>query len=99
MSSDLSEKVKAIRKAEGLSQSDFCAVTGISISTVKKYETGIIEPGGSTLMKITTNAQFKKYTMWLMTGDTAPEIGQISPVLSHDGQGDASSSQNGQKVG
>lgn len=82
MSSILSEKVKAIRKAEGLSQGEFCEITGISISTVKKYETGILEPGGGTLMKITSNPRFKKYAMWLMTGDVAPEVGQISPPLS-----------------
>lgn len=99
MSSVLSEKVKAIRKCEGVSQSEFCEITGISISTVKKYETGLIEPGGATLMKITTNPRFKKYTMWLMTGDTAPEIGQISPDLSPDGQGNTSDHQEGRRVG
>lgn len=99
MSSILSEKVKAIRKSEGVSQSEFCDITGISISTVKKYETGLIEPGGATLMKITSNPRFKKYTMWLMTGDVAPEVGQISPVLSPNGYPSSSSNQKGKKVG
>ncbi|CNI36199.1 helix-turn-helix domain-containing protein [Yersinia rohdei] len=99
MSSDLGEKVKAIRKAEQLSQVQFCETTGISISTVKKYETGLLEPGGGTLMKITTHPQFKKYTMWLMTGDVAPEIGQISPDLSPNGPESTSANQKGQKVG
>jgi transcriptional regulator with XRE-family HTH domain len=99
MSSILSEKVKAIRKSEGVSQSEFCDITGISISTVKKYETGLIEPGGATLMKITSNPRFKKYTMWLMTGDVAPEVGQISPVLSPNGYPSSSSDQKGKKVG
>ncbi|ASM11595.1 helix-turn-helix transcriptional regulator [Serratia marcescens] len=99
MSSTLGDKVKAIRKSEGVSQSEFCEITGISISTVKKYETGLIEPGGTTLMKITSNARFKKYTMWLMTGDVAPEIGQISPALSPDGHDSTSSRQKGQKAG
>lgn len=44
-------------------------------------------------MKITSNPRFKKYTMWLMTGDVAPEIGQISPALSPDGLGSSSSPQ------
>lgn len=99
MSSVLSEKVKAIRKSEGVSQSEFCEITGISISTVKKYETGVIEPGGATLIKITSNPRFKKYAMWLMTGDIAPEIGQISPALSPDGSKSISSPQSGQKAG
>lgn len=99
MSSTLGDKVKVIRKSEGLSQSDFCELTGISISTVKKYETGVIEPGGTTLMKITKHPQFKKYTMWLMTGDTAPEAGQISPALSPDGHESTTSNQKHQKAG
>lgn len=99
MSSDLGEKVKAIRKVEQLSQVQFCEATGISISTVKKYETGLLEPGGGTLMKITKHPQFKKYTMWLMTGDVAPEIGQISPDLSPDGRESTSGNQKDQKVG
>ncbi|MDA5522284.1 helix-turn-helix domain-containing protein [Yersinia kristensenii] len=99
MSSDLGEKVKAIRKVEQLSQVQFCEVTGISISTVKKYETGLLEPGGGTLMKITKHPQFKKYTMWLMTGDVAPEIGQISPDLSPNGPESTSATPKGQKVG
>ncbi|QDL32692.1 helix-turn-helix domain-containing protein [Serratia liquefaciens] len=99
MSSTLGDKVKAIRKSEGVSQSDFCELTGISISTVKKYETGVIEPGGATLMKITQHPRFKKYTMWLMTGDVAPEIGQISPALSPDGLESTSNLPKGQKAG
>ncbi|MFS1582941.1 MAG: helix-turn-helix domain-containing protein [Candidatus Arsenophonus phytopathogenicus] len=85
MSSVLSEKLKNIRKAENLSQMEFCNLTGISISTVKKYEIGIIEPGGVTLMKITSHSRFKKYALWLMTGDVAPESGQIEPALTHSG--------------
>jgi len=99
MSSTLGDKVKAIRKSEGVSQSEFCEITGISISTVKKYETGLIEPGGTTLMKITSSVRFKKYTMWLMTGDVAPEIGQISPALSPDGHDSTSNRQKGLKTG
>lgn len=85
MSSVLSEKLKNIRKAENLSQMEFGHITGISISTVKKYEIGIIEPGGVTLMKITSHSRFKKYALWLMTGDIAPESGQIAPALAHYG--------------
>lgn len=99
MSTDLSENVKAIRIAEGLTQDEFCEITGISISTVKKYETGIREPGGVTLMKITSNPRFKKYAMWLMTGDVAPEVGQISPALSPDGYDSTSNRQKAKKAG
>ncbi|HCB0601853.1 helix-turn-helix domain-containing protein [Klebsiella pneumoniae] len=82
----LSEKVRAIREAEGLSQSKFCEIIGLSISTLKKYESGNFEPGGNALVKITTHPIFNKYTLWLMTDKTAPEVGQVSPAIVHTGQ-------------
>ncbi|HDX7768936.1 TPA: helix-turn-helix transcriptional regulator, partial [Escherichia coli] len=48
----LGEKLKAIRAAEGLSQNEFCEVIDLSINTLRKYETGGYEPGGSALVKI-----------------------------------------------
>ncbi|WP_334644901.1 helix-turn-helix transcriptional regulator [Klebsiella aerogenes] len=99
MSSELSEKLKQIRDSEGLSQAKFAELTGISISTIKKYEVGIIEPGGITLRKITTHETFKKYTLWLMSDETNESAGQISPPLSRSGQGNTSSPRNAKKVG
>lgn len=96
---EFKEKLKLMRKAEGLSQAGFCELMDMSISTVKKIETGIFEPGWSIVVKITQHPQFKKYALWLTTDETAEESGQISPVLSPDGQGDTSSHPNGQKVG
>ena len=99
MSSELGEKMKAIREAEGLSQAKFAEITGISISTIKKYEIGIKDPGGRTLRKITTHHEFKKYTMWLMSDETNEAAGQISPDLSPDGQESISNHRTGQKAG
>ncbi|AVY99417.1 transcriptional regulator [Lelliottia sp. WB101] len=99
MSSELAEKMKAIREAEGLSQSKFSEITGISISTIKKYETGVKDPGSRTLLKVTTHPEYKKYTMWLMSDETNEAAGQISPALSPDGQKNISNRQNGQKAG
>ena len=95
----LSEKIKAIRKAEGLSKSKFCELTGIPLSTLEKYDMGKFEPGGAALTKITQHPQLTKYTLWLMTGNEAPESGQISPALSPDGQESTSKNQSGRKVG
>lgn len=95
----LSEKVKALREAEGLSQAKFSQIIDLSLSTLKKYETGNFEPSGTALLKITTNPQFQKYTLWLMTDKTAPEAGQISPVVSHSGQDETTSSPSGRKTG
>lgn len=77
----LAEKLKAIRIKEGLTQSELCDATGVSLSSYKKYELALrTEVSSLALLKITNHVRFKKYTLWLMTGDVAPECGQVSPV-------------------
>lgn len=77
---ELAEKLKAIRLKEGLTQSELCEATGINLSSYKKYELALrTEVSSIALLKITNHPRFKKYVLWLMTGDTAPESGQISP--------------------
>lgn len=95
----LSEKVKALREAEGLSQAKFCQIIDLSLSTLKKYETGNFEPSGTALLKITTNPQFQKYTLWLMTDKTAPQAGQIAPAIAHIGQDATKSYQSEKQTG
>ncbi|NIG88173.1 helix-turn-helix domain-containing protein [Serratia symbiotica] len=95
----IAEKLKAIRSAEGLSQSQFCKIMEIPISTLKKLEGGYNEPGWNTLTKLTQHPLFEKYTMWLMTGKTAPQAGQIAPPLSPDGQEKIKSRHSGRKIG
>lgn len=99
LSIDHGEKLKAIRKAEGMTQRDFATVLGIGLGTIKNYETGQKGVGAPILDKVANHPQFTKYTLWLMTGSIAPESGQISPALSPDGQNSISSPQNGQKAG
>ncbi|MFJ3374806.1 helix-turn-helix domain-containing protein [Pseudomonas sp. NPDC086112] len=77
---EIPAKLKAIRAKEALTQNEFCEVMGISISSYKKYEAGIAEMGAPPIFKIVNHPRFKKYTLWLMTGDVAPECGQISPL-------------------
>ncbi|EGY28153.1 putative transcriptional regulator [Candidatus Regiella insecticola 5.15] len=95
----LSEKIKAIRKSEGLSKAKFCEFTNIPLSTLDKYEMGKFEPSGATLMKITQHPLFIKYTLWLMTGNAAPEAGQISPALSPGGHENIFNHLKDQKAG
>lgn len=100
MSTDVGTKIREIRDAEGLTRDEFAELTGVPAGNLKRYETQRIKSIGSEfLLKITMNDRFKKYTMWLMTGDIAPEIGQISPALSHDGQGNTINPQKDHKVG
>ncbi|XGI81792.1 helix-turn-helix domain-containing protein [Enterobacter hormaechei] len=75
-------KLRLIREMAGLSREAFAEMTGVPAATVKRYETGrIANIGSETLLKITQNKLFYKYTLWLMTDQTAPESGQISPNI------------------
>nr|WP_074013562.1 helix-turn-helix domain-containing protein [Candidatus Sodalis sp. SoCistrobi] len=99
-SSGMGEKFREIRDSEGLTRQEFFELTGIPIVTQKFYETGRRESIGSDiLLKITLHKRFEKYTMWLMTGKTAPQVGQIAPPLSPVGQEKIKSRHSGQKAG
>lgn len=76
---EFAQKLKAIRGREGLTQKEFGDLVGISINTMKKYESSAFEMGYGALTKMLQNPRFTKYTLWLMTGGIAPECGQISP--------------------
>lgn len=87
LSTEIGEKIRAMRESEGLTRLQFFELTGIPAVTQKSYETGRRESIGSgTLLKITQHPRFEKYTLWLMTDSIAPESGQIAPVLSPSGQ-------------
>ncbi|MDC9588577.1 helix-turn-helix transcriptional regulator [Xenorhabdus sp. XENO-10] len=96
---NMSQKIRAIRKAEGLTQIKFCELTDIPLSTLKNYEGDHSSPGLSTILQITNHPKFEKYTLWLMTDKTAPESGQISPTLSPDGVEHKMSHHLGRKTG
>ncbi|WP_250870405.1 helix-turn-helix transcriptional regulator [Hafnia paralvei] len=86
MSRDYSEKLKAVRKAEGLTQQQFADITGLSLGTIKNYETNQHEAKALTVEKVLDIERLQKYTLWLMTDKTAPEAGQIAPAIAHIGQ-------------
>ncbi|HHP0486676.1 TPA: helix-turn-helix domain-containing protein [Vibrio harveyi] len=79
---DFGKKIKAIRVAEGLSRQEMVQLTDISRGTLRDCEQGVSNPSAETLSKITNHERFKKYAYWLMTGDTLPESGQVSPDFS-----------------
>jgi len=101
LSSSRAEKLKQIRKAEGLTQASFAKEVGLALSTVRNYETGQREVGLSIIDRVINNSRFEKYMMWLMssTNKTAEIAGQISPPLSPDGQDSTSNHQKTQKAG
>jgi transcriptional regulator with XRE-family HTH domain len=77
-----SEKFKLIRKEEKVTQKVFAQDVEIPIKTYEKYEMGVHEPSAAALQKITKHQKYEKYTLWLMTGKTYPEVGQICPTFS-----------------
>lgn len=96
---NMSDKIKAIRKAEGLTQQKFCEISGIALSTLKNYEGGHREPGLQVMLQITNTPKFLKYTLWLMTDKMAPESGQIAPACAHSGQDGKESDHSERNIG
>ncbi|EEF5710359.1 helix-turn-helix domain-containing protein [Salmonella enterica] len=93
MSSDRGKKLRAIRKAEKLTQQQFSDLTGISLATIKNYERGRFEVGLKVIDAVLELERFEKYMMWLMKGKTNPGLGQIAPSLSPDGYKNSEESQ------
>ncbi|HGJ5857398.1 helix-turn-helix domain-containing protein [Arsenophonus nasoniae] len=85
MSIDYAKKLLAIRKAEGLTQQKFADLTGLSVGSVKIYESGHRPARAEIMEKVIRVKQFEKYLMWLTINKVAPEAGQIEPAFSLDG--------------
>ncbi|MGY0379274.1 MULTISPECIES: helix-turn-helix transcriptional regulator [Providencia] len=86
MSSEYEKKLRQIRVAEGLTQVAFAELTGINIGSIRNYENGKRNVGLNIIDQVLNTKDFKKYTLWLMTGETSEVNGQIAPSLSPDGQ-------------
>lgn len=99
MSRNYADKLRQIRKAEGLTQKEFAELTGVALGTIKKYETGHQPARAEVMERVIEVNMFEKYTLWLMTDKTAPIAGQVSPSLSPDGQGNTTSSRSTRKIG
>ncbi len=82
---EIVNRIRLIRHAEGLSQDAFAKETGLNYQTLRNYEGGRRGSIGSEqLAKITEHPRFEKYALWLVTGKTAPESGQISPEIEQE---------------
>ena len=76
---DYAKKIRSLRESLGLSQVKFAEKTTISLSSLRKMETGHSNVGLSTIEKIIKTPNLERYSLWLMTGKVAPESGQVSP--------------------
>ena len=99
MSSSYSKKLRDIRKSENLTQAAFSSETGIALSSIRNYETGVSEVGISIIDRVLAAPRFQKYALWLMMDKTSPEAGQIAPALSPYGREEITSPRSGRKTG
>lgn len=97
---EMGKKICVIRDTEGLIRQQLFVLPGIPAGAPKYYETERVESSGSNvLLKIILHPHFAKYTLWLMTDNTAPEAGQIDPAFEHYGLEETTSSHSGHKTG
>lgn len=99
MSIDVAEKIKLIRESERLNRREFSELVTIPYSTLSSYETRTKGMSMDSAMKILSHPRFLKYTMWFMTGEIAPEAGQIAPALAHIGLTQSESDHSEKKIG
>ena len=71
----MNERIKATRKASGLTQSEFAERIGASRDKMASYETGRVVPSDTVLKMI--SREFSVSFAWLKTGDGPME----DPVL------------------
>jgi transcriptional regulator with XRE-family HTH domain len=79
MSTELAKKIRLIRETETSGRAEFSEKIGIAKKTLEGIEQTGRVPKGDLLEKICQ--EWPKYTLWLMTGKTIPEAGQISPEI------------------
>lgn len=80
MSSKIAEKIKEIRKAEGLGRAEFADRVGISKNTLIGIERQGRDPRGETIQKIAE--AYPEYAFWLITNKVQEEAGHYSPGIS-----------------
>jgi len=79
MSTLINQKIKSVRKAEGLTQKDFCELCDFKIDTLKNYEGDRRTPNFEAVQKLCS--AFPQYTMYLMFDEMPASAGddQITP--------------------
>ncbi|WP_353979473.1 helix-turn-helix transcriptional regulator [Salinicola endophyticus] len=78
MSTDIGEKIRGIREAEGLSRKEFAEAAGINARSLER-----IENGGSCSKEnlLAVLKRFPHYAAWLAGADMSEEIVQTTPEL------------------
>lgn len=79
MSTDIAQRLREMRKAEGLTQQEFADLVGLKLGSVKNYESGHSSVGLRVVESVLRHARFRQYTLWVMLGEASPEAGQLKP--------------------
>ncbi|QKE19524.1 helix-turn-helix transcriptional regulator [Citrobacter sp. TSA-1] len=80
VSIDYSQRLMRMREAEELSRRQFSDITGIPLNTIQKYETGHQPARAELVERVLQVDRFKRYALWLMTGQAGAESGQTAPT-------------------
>lgn len=99
MALDIANKLIDMRESERLNRRQFADLIDIPYGSLTYYETNRSKPPTEVTMKILSHPKFIKYTMWFMTGEIAPEAGQIAPALAHIGLTQSESDHSEKKIG
>lgn len=67
------KRLRQLREQLNLSRPKFAALLGMSPLTLKNYELGYREIGGSLFLLIANHSILGSYTQWLMTGIAADQ--------------------------
>lgn len=76
------KKLKAIIKEEGCTTKEFAEKIDIPVSTLTRYLYDKSDAPSSVVAKIASHIDFRKYTMWLLTGEVEEDSEQVSPKVS-----------------
>lgn len=77
----LAERLKAVRARERVTQAVLCSEVGLSLSNLKKYEADLRrEVSLLSIQKIASHPRYRKYALWILTGDVTDAPEQISPL-------------------
>lgn len=79
----ISERISQLRQAIGISRKEFGQILGISFRTLEGIEQRGNVPKSDILVKI--SEKWPSYSLWLLTGEDAPLVGQLSPIQKKEG--------------
>ncbi len=80
----LGEKIKLIRTVHELSRDQMSELIDVPSTTIRGWELKGKDPSGQAIIKLFSHAEFQKYSIWFLTGETSPDSGQISPDMNCD---------------